>query len=575
MDGEINDGLSPAGDAPPVEDRPERTSIARFLYNQNPFYLISCLLVIYGCQSLAVSGGSLFHKSLSMTGGIAAYTLLMALVCVAVVRLARVWEDARSIFLVVVISMAALTTGFDELCIGDQDLAMGFAGIASLVIVVVTESVLWLCRIRLRFWYRVALYSHFAVLIAFPLLLGRAVARRDDVMANWGSVWFSIAIALATLVLIPALRRGTESIRDNGTPWSWPLYPVSAFVVLLVLAGIRSHAIWMSFGFYGTAGKFEPFLLLPILAAVLVVIAETGLGLKRRDLQSMAFCATPLLLLCGVSRRGATWLPISHDVQNLFGSALTVALLSVLAIYLYLSIRGVRGAVYGVPATLVLMGWVAPLPRAEELSMLESWMFPAAASAVLLAMTLRLRNRDLLWASASLAASMTLVMIGNAWGQSQSGWLAAAALMTASMLVIGAVFRTGFAEVLRYAAAVAMTVGVLALTSRVVADPQGRWVAGAAALTVISLGYAFMVRRRGWIGVAALQSIFFFVTVGWNAHQTGQLTRVNWPIFSGLACLCIGGAITTGKTGAYRRISEGDGDAGDGAPKLRFFEPGL
>ena len=97
-------------------------SLGRLLYTQNPFYLISCFLILYGLQIATIASGDLFSRSIFLTASMAAYMLLMAITCVGVVRLGRVWEDARSIFLVVIIAQIALSTGLDELCVSDWGL---------------------------------------------------------------------------------------------------------------------------------------------------------------------------------------------------------------------------------------------------------------------------------------------------------------------------------------------------------------------------------------------------------------------------------------------------------------------
>ncbi|MDV6028847.1 MAG: hypothetical protein F9B45_01790 [Phycisphaera sp. RhM] len=570
MDGE-QEPVTASDLASPVDVAvPPQTSFARFLYNQNPFYLISCLLVIYGCQSLAISGGSLLDKSISMAGGIAAYTLLMAVVCVGVVRVAKVWDDARSIFLVVVISLVAVTTGFDELCIGDQSTAVVFACAAAALVLMVTEGTLWLCRIRLSLWYRTAFYAHYAVLIGFPLLLGRAVATRNDPLANWGSVLFSVAIGASILLLIPAIRRGPDSARDNGTPWSWPLYPISAFVILLVLAGIRSHAIWMSFGFYGIAGKFEPFLLLPILAAVIVLIAEAGLGLRNQALQGLAMISASGLLLCASTRNGVTWLPIQSDLGFLFGTSLTVALGVIFLVYAWMTLRGVQYAVFGMPTTLLVTGLAAPLPEIGQRVGLASWMFPAAACVILLIMTLRMASADWLWAALAGVAATTIAMVGDAYGYQIDGLIAATAFATLAMLTIGAVFTTQLAVFLRYLAAGVMSFAAMVIVFRSLQNPQDMMLYAGGAIAVVSLAYGMFIRRRGWLAVAALQAVLFCGTFSYQGHRSGKLRRLNWPIASGLMCLCVGVAITTGKTGLYRRIAERKGDR-----KPSGFQSGL
>ncbi|MCA9140771.1 MAG: hypothetical protein KDB00_28555 [Planctomycetales bacterium] len=547
--------LSPEPSSPDIGP-PTQTSVARFLYNQNPFYLISCLLVIYGCQNLAISSGNLLDKSITMVGGIAAYTILMAVVCIAVVRLAKVWDDARSIFIVVVISLIAVTTGFDELCIGNRSMATAMASFAAAFVLTVTETVLWACRIRLGFWYRATYYAHFAILLGFPLALGRAVATRNDPLANWGSVLFSMAVAAGALLLIPALRRGPDSVKGNGTPWSWPLYPISAFVVMLVLAGIRSHAIWMSFGFYGTAGKFEPFLLLPLLAAVLILIVETGLGRGNQVLQRFSLVATPVLLLCAITGNGATWLPIGGDLRTYFGSSLTVALGFVFSVYLWMTIRGVQYAAFGLPATLLTTGFSATLPSTGAAYGLQSWMFPAAACVILLLMTFRMKNSDWLWAAVAGVATTTIAMAGDAYGRPNDGLIAASVFAVLAMLAIGIVFRTDLAVFLRYAAAGVIMFGTMAIVFRVLQSPGSMLLYAIAAIGVVALFYGMLIRRRGWLIIAALQISLFILITSYQGHRTGKLRRINWPIASGLMCLCVGVAITTGKTGVYHGIAK-------------------
>ncbi|MCO8124459.1 DUF3488 domain-containing protein [Stieleria sp. TO1_6] len=539
-------------------------SFTKFLYNHNPFYLISCLLVIYGCQSLAVSGGTLLDKSLWMTGGIAAYTVLMAVVCIAVVRLANVWDDARSIFIVVLLSLVAATTGFDELCIGDQSAALVLgAAVAGLVLIVI-ESVLWCSRIRLSFWYRVTLYFHFALLIGFPLILGRAVANRNDSLAGWGSVLFSIAVGGGALLLIPALRRGTASIEGNGTPWSWPLYPLSAFIVLLVLAGIRAHAIWMAFGFYGTAGRFEPFLLLPMAAAVAILIAETGLGLGKRSLQHVALYGAPLLLLCGLSNHGSTWLPIQSELQYTFGSGLTVACLVLLVVYGWMTVRGVRDAVFGLPLTLIVAAVFAPVPPTIAQIGFQSWMLLALAGVILLWITIRRNHPDWLWTSLAGIATGMIAMIGDSLGYRIEGMVAAVLYATLSMLLIGALYPTLLAVCLRHLAALLMSIAVGVVAFRSLRFPDDAWVYLALGAATVAIVYGVIVKRRGWLTVGLVQGLVFCVLLGIQSHRTGKLRRVNWPIASGLMCLGVGIAITTGKTGLYRRLGRLDSGEGGG-----------
>ena len=124
-------------------------SLARFLYTQNPFYLISCFLILYGLQIATIAGGDLFSRSIFLTISIAAYTLLMAVTCVGVVRLGKVWEDARSILLVVIISQVALSTGLDELSITDWSTAAPLLVLTATFAFVITELTIRICRLTI------------------------------------------------------------------------------------------------------------------------------------------------------------------------------------------------------------------------------------------------------------------------------------------------------------------------------------------------------------------------------------------------------------------------------------------
>ena len=68
----------------------------RFLYNHNPFYVVSAVLVLYGlhvsfADNLEPTEGWLFTRLFM------GYMLLLAAAAVLVVRLGRVWEDARTL----------------------------------------------------------------------------------------------------------------------------------------------------------------------------------------------------------------------------------------------------------------------------------------------------------------------------------------------------------------------------------------------------------------------------------------------------------------------------------------------
>ena len=75
-----------------------RPSGLAWLYTNNPFYVISAVLMLYGVRT---AYGRLEIGSIDcwiMLGVLAAYTILLAGITVAIVRWGKVWDDARSLF---------------------------------------------------------------------------------------------------------------------------------------------------------------------------------------------------------------------------------------------------------------------------------------------------------------------------------------------------------------------------------------------------------------------------------------------------------------------------------------------
>ena len=74
-----------------------RSSVTHWLWTHNPFYVISSLLMLYGVRASyrGIEIGEI--DCWLMMGVLAAYTLLLAIVGVLIIRWGKVWDDARSI----------------------------------------------------------------------------------------------------------------------------------------------------------------------------------------------------------------------------------------------------------------------------------------------------------------------------------------------------------------------------------------------------------------------------------------------------------------------------------------------
>src|SRR5919198_5044870 len=100
----------------PSVSPPARTThpLVRWVATSNPFYVISAGLFLVG---LRVSFGAQARDidAWALMGGLAGYTILLAAAALLLVRFAGVWNDVRTVLLLVVLMFLATSVTFDEL----------------------------------------------------------------------------------------------------------------------------------------------------------------------------------------------------------------------------------------------------------------------------------------------------------------------------------------------------------------------------------------------------------------------------------------------------------------------------
>ncbi len=100
---------------------PQKTGAAnvfRWVCTKNPFYAISAALVLLG---LWISFGNQTEdlENWLLMGGLAGHTLLLAVTATMLVRFLKLWDDARTVILLVVLMFLATSVTFDYLLIAD------------------------------------------------------------------------------------------------------------------------------------------------------------------------------------------------------------------------------------------------------------------------------------------------------------------------------------------------------------------------------------------------------------------------------------------------------------------------
>jgi hypothetical protein len=182
----------------------------------------------------------------------------------------------------------------------------------------------------------------------------------------WGLWGFAPAAGLVFLTLIPAIHRGADYVRGNGSPWPWPFFPWSVFVFLAAAVGGRAFLLCWSFHLLPNRDDeliFGAYFLIPFGLALAVLLLEIALVASNRTARVIAL-AVPLALvpLAAVGHRPTAIYAefLRHFHAGFGGMPLFIALVSAGAFYVYAAIRGVSAAVDGVTLVIAALAFVKP-----------------------------------------------------------------------------------------------------------------------------------------------------------------------------------------------------------------------
>lgn len=370
----------------------------RFICTSNPFYAISAALFLFGLR-LSFSAQAREVDSWALMGGLSGYTLLLAGAALLLVRFARVWNDVRTVLLLVVLMFLATSVTFDELLVIHPAHGRWFF-IGGLVFsMALTEGLLRGIRLRLPLLFRLPYHLTLALFFLYPLALVPFLRDPHSEALMWGLWGFAPAGGLAFLTLIPAIRLGRTYLRDNGSPWPWPFYPWSVFVFLAVAVCGRAFLLCWSFHLLPDPSDriiFAPYFLAPFGFAVAILVLEIGLVEKNRATRWVGLLI-PLALVPVAAighRPEAIYVEfLGHFTTRLGATPLFVALLAAGGFYLYGLARRVPLALEGLAVVLVALAFVRP----ETLSFqdLPAPRLPLLAAAVFLQVVVGLLRRDL------------------------------------------------------------------------------------------------------------------------------------------------------------------------------------
>ena len=412
--------------------------IMRWVYNHNPFYLISVCLVLYGIETTFVGSELLQQQSWYLTGILVGCTVLMAITACLIVRLGQVWDDARSIFMVLILLFFSLAVSFDELCITAPEVAVAMLGFGFFFSLLTALMVTRVLGIKIPAPFQFSFAAILFVAFAYPLLFSARMKWFPELEERW-LIWaFPYVAAAALMTLARAIRRGKQAVENNGTPWLWPLFPWSAFVLLLV--GLCGRGVLLCLSFepaHGLNSIFGSYFLAPFVVVAAYLLLEIGVVEQNRFCRQFAMgfglMAIPLSLPWHTNE---TYLSFLYTLTYSYGSPLWITCTMLLILFVMAWLRRLDRHASWLTIILLVHVFVAkddfsftPFPinawplivlgiyhLAHGLSSKASWRFLNASAAFGLATMIMLAVSP--WYELKRVAAAHVFLVGLLWAGS-------------------------------------------------------------------------------------------------------------------------------------------------------------
>jgi hypothetical protein len=478
-------------------------SVVRFLYTQNPFYLIGTLLILYGLQQ-ALGKEAGLATSGALAACLAAYTLLLAGIAAVIIRYGKVWDDARTILLVIVLMFFMLSTGLDALLL-TAPLAGSLILVAGLTFsILVSEGLLRSLRIHLAPHYRGPYYLMLTLLFGWPVVLVWVNYFSLKVARPWTLLMFPVLAALALLTLLPAARTRPRREPASNTPWKWPFYPWSLFVYLTIGVAIRSW--WLTISFepsHGPDAYFQPYFLFPLCLAWSALVLV--MGKARRSVAAIAagllLPVAGLVLVFPGSGNNPVEVAFLSRLTGTLGSPAQLAIWSLTGFYLWAWSRNVRAS----EGFALVAGLAASVIGRDTLDFHSfTRPQPLVLSIVALSLLVLAIQRQSTWRAVAVGAMAAVAFrhLGVNGGGETWFWQWHAPLI--GLMAIGVLFDDDLARLLR----------------------ELTWCAAPMLATIAAIAYPWLLPAAGPIAPAIYLALLLLVSTAlWRRHKSVPLLK--------------------------------------------------
>jgi hypothetical protein len=536
----------------------------RWICTHNPFYIISAGLFFAG---LRISFGDVGRSedTWGLMGGLAGYLLLLAATACLLVRFGNVWEDVRSVLLLVVLMFLATSVTFDEVLVVDPERGKICYLVGLALAVGLSEVLLRGMRLVLPALFRVPYYLILGLFFLYPVAIRPLVECPATVEMMWGLYAFSAVAGVVFLTLLPAIRRGPDYVRFNGSPWRWPLFPWVLFGLLA--AAVPARALLLCWSMLLPEGRqrayliFGPYFLIPFGLAITILLLEVAIVAKSRGgMRAVLIVAAGLLLLAEAGRPGdPLYTGFLREFTIWFGGGpFWTTLVALSVFYAYALIRRAPLAAEALTAALAMMAFVAPKSSdsLESVTQMPVALLAAAGLQLVLGIWKRSAARCLMGCGC-LVAVVALTPMGD-----RDGFLRTVAAFHAgliSLMVLGAVFDNALGRHLRVAAAFLAQLASVAVLIEGLHRPGTfpEWIVWGypVGMAVIIAGYGALLRHRLSLVVAGFIGFCALVAAGWRGYVWLRTFVVGLDLLAvSLFFFALAVLISLGKAGFLRRL---------------------
>jgi hypothetical protein len=477
--------------------------IVKKLYKTNPFYLISACLVLYASTRLFHTD-NVFIDNLVPLAIMGVYTAILAGTAVFIARIGKVWDDAGTLLQINLMLFMAISVGLDGKIINDTTVGIGWVVAGLAVMLAISEVMFNGLKLKLPKIFRVAYYSLMGCYFSYPWVLAELVTvyGKNKLPAIWGMLLFPvIGGILFVILLVPMIRCGQDLFAKLGAPWEDIRFPGSLFILMLLGFGFRTYLNTISF--YGGRGVgpysamqtgFELFMLLPLVAAVAIILLEYGKVRENKKCIQIAMLLPVIIFvitLLGVFSKGKFNSNLFLKAIGNFELPLYAALISIMLIYFYGWYKKIRGAALltGISAFVGAFSLYYTYKATEQLNATSVVLVAAVLLISLIIITLIVIRKNItlgiIWGMIQAIISLW-VLFPDLWiFNSYHGGIPLTVIYL-TLLICSVFIRDDWGKVLRLITAVVMP--VLCLIATVYGVREGTLV-----MQFICMGYAFML----------------------------------------------------------------------------------